>query len=269
MAGHSYNDYSRTGGVLGADVNGLQWGSLGYRSSGLLNYGVYGSAGYVSGTGFAPTEASSGVGGGFFGTIGAMTKGSVIGQLNAGDLFASYNLGDVYTSGKQVELVSTNNKVIPAYTNTSTEAVIYKKGKAKLVNGTATIAFDENYKSLLGDAPIVTITPMGQCNGVYIAEISKNGFTIKELNNGTATVDIAWIAAGDRIDAHTTEVPEFIKEPTFNSSLEKVLSSDANKSQNAEGLWWDGKKLQMNTNYPASINPSREEKTKMLNRGKK
>ena len=135
--------------------------------------------------------------------------------------------------------------------------------------GKMSITFDENYKSLLGDAPIVTITPMGQCNGVYIAEISKNGFTIKELNNGNATVDIAWIAAGDRIDAHTTEVPEFIKEPTFNSSLEKVLFNDANKSQSGKGLWWDGKKLQMNTNYPAFINPSREEKTKMLNRGKK
>jgi hypothetical protein len=262
--GYSYNDYNRTGGVLGADVNGSQWGSLGYRSSGLLNYGVYGSAAYTNGAGFAPNNLDGGIGGGFFGMIGSMSRGNVIGQLNTGDLFATYNKGDVYTSGKNVELIDNGTKMQAAYAVTSTEAVIYKKGNAQMINGEATIVFDKNYAALLGDNPVVTITPMGECNGVYIKSVSKTGFVIKELNKGTSTVAISWIAVGDRIDAKTSEVPEFITEQSFDKNLDKVMFNDGNKTQSGEGLWWDGTKLQMNKNYPRELNPTREDKTRML-----
>ncbi len=263
-ASYNYNDYNRCGGSLGADVNGLYWGSLGYRSSAPLNFGVYGSSTYTTGAGLAPTNEQSGVGGGFFGMIGSITRGRVIGQLNAGDLFASYNMGDVYTSGKNVELVTVNNQVSAAYAVTSTEAVIYKKGNIRLVNGTATIRFDAEYAQLLGDKPVVTISPMGQCNGVYIESVSKEGFVVRELNNGTSNVELGWIAVGDRVDAKVTEVPSFIKTTEFNKGLDRVMFDDGNRNGSGEGLWWDGSKLQMNKNYPASLNLTREQKTALL-----
>ena len=269
VGGWNYNDYSRCGGTFGADVSGLYWGSLGYRSSGLLDYGVYGSAAYASGAGLLPTQASNGIGGGFFGTFGALSYGTVIGQINKGDLFASYNIGDVYTSGKNVEMVSSGNKMVPAYATTSTEAIVYKKGTIQLTNGTVYVAFDENYAALLGEAPVVTSSPMGECNGIYITNVTKNGFTVKELNGGTSSVQISWIAVGNRVDASATEVPEFLKETSFDGNMGRVLHHDGNKEQDGEGFWWDGNTLQINKNYPASINPSREEKTRMLESQKK
>jgi hypothetical protein len=200
--------------------------------------------------------------------IGSLTHGNVIGQLNSGDLFASYNLGDVYTSGKNVELINTNNEVLPAYAVTSTEAIIYKKGQIRLINGSATIQFDESYAKLLGENPVVTVSPMGQCNGIYIESVSKEGFIIRELNSGTSNVEIGWIAVGNRIDANATEVPSFISTPSFNKSLTKVLFNDGNKSASGEGIWWDGSKLQMNTNYPATVNLTREQKNSLLQHGK-
>ncbi len=247
VGGWSYNDYSRTGGVLGADVNGAYWGSLGYRSSGLLNYGVYGSAAYASGSGYAPNErVATNIGGGFFGMIGSMTNGEVIGQINTGELFSTYNVGDVYTAGKQVEMVSSGENMVPAYSNTSTEATVYKKGKARLVDGRATIKFDENYAKLLGESPIVTVTPMGRCNGVFIVSVGKEGFEIEELNNGKSNVDVGWISVGDRVDAKTTEVPAFLTKSSFNKDLKRVMQTDGNTSQNAEGMSWDGKTLHLN-----------------------
>jgi hypothetical protein len=264
VGGWNYNDYSRCGGTFGGDVNGLAWGSLGYRSSGLLNYGVYGNAAYASGGGFAANNLDAGIGGGFFGMVGAMTKGNIIGQLNKGGLFASYNIGDVYTSGKNVELISNGTEMTPAYAVTSTEAVIYKKGRAQMINGTATIAFDANYSRLLGESPVVTITPMGDCKGVYIQSVTKNGFTIKELNAGNSSVEISWIAVGDRVDAKSTEVPSFIKDKSFDQNIDKVLFNDGDKTHSGEGIWWDGTTLQLNKNYPREINPTREDKTRML-----
>lgn len=264
VGGWNYNDYNRCGGTFGGDVNGSYWGSLGYRSSGLLNYGVYGSGAYASGGGLLPTQAANGIGGGFFGTFGSLAYGTVIGQINKGDLFASYNIGDVYTSGKNIEMVSSESRMVPAFATTSTEAIVYKKGSVQLTNGTAYVAFDENYVALLGEVPVVTSSPMGECNGIYISNVTKNGFTVKELNGGTSSVQISWIAAGNRIDASATEVPEFLKESSFDGNMGRVLHNDGNKEQSGEGFWWDGKSIQMNKNYPASINPSREEKMRII-----
>jgi hypothetical protein len=254
VTGYSYNDYNRTGGVLGAEQGGTYWGSLGYRSSALLNYGVYGSAAYANGAGLLPNTELNGVGGGFFGTIGSLSKGSVIGQLNEGELFAAYNKGDVYTSGKQIELVSSEEAVTPAYTVTSNEVTVYNKGKIQLVNGTATVRFSENYATLLGESPIVTASPMGACNGVYVTEVTKDGFVIKEQNNGNSNVEISWISVGNRVDANNAEVPAMLTNTSFNRNLSQALFNDANKKKSGMSMWWNGKELQFG-NMPESLNP--------------
>jgi hypothetical protein len=261
VGGYSDNDYNRTGGVLGAEQGGAYWGSLGYRSSALVNYGVYGSAAYANGAGQLPNTELNGVGGGFFGSIGSLSKGSVIGQMNEGELFAAYNKGDVYTSGKQVELVSDEETVTPAYSVTSNKITVYNNGTVQLVNGMAQVRFDENYKQLLAEAPNATATPMGECQGVFITEVTKEGFIIKELNSGISNVPISWISVGKRIDANNSAVPAMLTKASFNQNLSKALFNDANKKQSALGMWWDGKELQFG-NLPESLNPSVDETAK-------
>ena len=136
--------------------------------------------------------------------------------------------------------------MLPSYSMTSPDAVVYKQGKARLIDGRATIKFDTKYARMLGESPIVTITPMGQCNGVYIVSVDKEGFIVEELNKGKSNVDIGWIAVGDRIDAKTTEVPTFLTKSSFNKDLKRVMQTDGNTSQNAEGMSWDGKTLRLN-----------------------
>jgi hypothetical protein len=256
VAGYSYNDYTRTGGVLGAEQGGNYWGSLGYRSSGMLDYGVYGSSGYASGAGYLPTTGMAGVGGGFFGDmVGSVSKGKVVGQFNQGELFAAYNMGDVYTSGRNIEMVSAGENKVPAYAVTSTEVTVYNKGKVQLNNGTAYIRFDANYSSLLGDAPVVTASPMGACNGVYISSVDRNGFTITEQNNGNSNVEISWIAVGDRIDAATmNEVPSVLKTNSFDINMNDALFDDGNKEGAGLGFWWDGTTIQFGK-VPAELSP--------------
>ena len=246
VGGWSYNDYSRTGGVIGAETSGSYWGSLGYRSSGLLNYGVYGSAGYASGAGLLPSTSVIGIGGGFYGDlIGSTSQGSVIGQLNSGDLFAQYNIGNVYTLGKNVELVKVNATVTPVYTVSSTESTIYSKGTINLVNGTAYVAFTSEYASLLGENPVVTATPNGECNGLYIVSADKNGFTVKELMGGTSNATISWIAVGNRVDNDKMELAtQIVSAPDFDRNVQQVLYSDGNIEGAAKGIWWDGTTIQ-------------------------
>jgi hypothetical protein len=257
VAGMNYNDYTRCGGTLGADRFGSYWGSLGYRSSGSLNYGVYGSSGYTSGTGYLPSQEVGGVGGGFYGDmVGSISRGAIIGQMNAGELFATYNLGDVYTSGRQIELVGTARTA--AYSVTSPDVTVYKKGKVNMVNGSAYVAFDENFASLLGESPVVTATPMGACNGVYVSKIDKKGFTLTEQSNGHSTVEIAWIAVGDRVDANEAEIPAVLQSNDFDSNLKATMFNDGNKESAGEGMYWDGSTIRFGT-MPASTRPVRKE----------
>jgi hypothetical protein len=246
VGGFSYNDYTRTGGVIGAETSGFYWGSLGYRNSSSMNYGVYGSSGYTSGSGLLPSASVIGIGGGFYGDlIGSTSQGSVIGQLNSGDLFAQYNIGNVYTLGKNIELVKVNANVTPVYTVSSTESSIYSKGTINLVNGTAYVAFTSEYASLLGENPVVTATPNGECNGLYIVSADKNGFTVKELMGGTSNATISWIAVGNRIDNDKMELAtQIVSAPDFDRNVQQVLYSDGNIEGAAKGIWWDGTTIQ-------------------------
>ncbi len=264
VAGWNYNDYSRCGGTFGADVNGLQWGSLGYRSSGLLNYGVYGNAAYATGGGFLGSAEKTCIGGGFHGDMaGSWSKGSVMGHISSGELFASYNSGDVYTSGQQIALINTGgeNKTA-AYTMTSTEAVVYKKGTITLNNGTARVNFDNAYASLLGEAPVVTTSAMGECNGVYIVSVDKTGFTVKEIGQGTSNVNVAWIAVGDRIDAKEHAVPTSVLDKNFDKNINDVMFDEGDKEHKGKGMWWDGTKLNFGE-IPAHLIPKHTNKKEL------
>lgn len=246
VGGWNYNDFSRTGGVVGGEIYGNYWGSLGYKAASTVTYGVYGSNAYNSGTGRLANNLTQGVGGGFFGMVGSMSKGNVVGQINSGNLFSSYNSGNVYTLGKNVELVAgLNDSKTPVYAVTSIESTIYSKGKIQLVNGEAYVSFDRSYSSLLGEEPEVTVTPRGNCNGVYISSIDKNGFRIKEINNGTSNVAVSWISVGNRIDNKVDEATKMVSTSDFDKNIQDSLFNDGdNLKDSGKAIWWDGTKLQ-------------------------
>ncbi|GAA4762470.1 MULTISPECIES: hypothetical protein [Flavobacterium] len=253
-AGFNYNDFNRCGGTLGAEYSGAYWGSLGYKNSANTFYGVYGSNAYSNGTGRSANAMAQGVGGGFFGVIGTMSKGNVVGQINSGSVFSSYNSGNVYTLGKNVELVGgLNDTKTPVYAVTSTESTIYSKGKIQLVNGEAYVSFDKSYASLLGEEPEVTVTARGNCNGVYIASMDKNGFIIKEINNGSSNVVVSWISVGNRIDNKIDEATKMVSSSDFDKNIQDVLFNDGSDlTGKGKAIWWDGSKIQFGT-MPESL----------------
>ncbi len=256
VGGWNYNDFTRTGGVIGGEIYGNYWGSLGYKAASTVTYGVYGSSAYANGTGALPTVGAAGIGGGFYGSlIGSTSKGSVIGQLNYGELFSQYNKGNLYTVGKNVELVQAANKVNPLFTLTSTESNIYAKGRMNLTNGTTRINFTEEFKSLLNEIPVVTVTANGDCKGVYVASVDKDGFTIKEFAQGTSNASISWIAVGVRIDNQNELATTIVSDPNFDRNIQQVLYSDGNIEGKAMGIWWDGSNIRFGE-IPANLIPS-------------
>jgi len=261
VAGFAYNDYTRCGGVLGSQWNASYWGSLGYKNSGSSVYGCYYTS-VGSGGGFMDNAGiMTGIGsGGYGGVMGGWSRGEVLGFTSAGELYASYNLGNEYTSGVSADIVSTATERIPVYSVTSNQVKVYADGYANLINGTCRVNFDKAFESVISSdgKPTVTVTPIGECRGIYISEIDNNGFTVKEQNGGTSSVEFSWIAIGKRIDADkVSNLPEALQDKNFDNHMKGVMFNENNKEQNATPIWWDGTKLRFDTPPPL---PSMEKK---------
>ncbi len=271
--GHKYNDYSRTGGTLGADVNGAYWGSLGYRSSGLLNYGVYGSSGYASGGG-DPAEAGraalavsqEGIGGGFFGgMVGTWSSGNVMGHVSSGEMFASYNIGNVYTSGATANVVtlskanSAGAERAAAYAVTSPELKVYDNGVGTMSAREVFVPFASNYAGMLASAPTVTVSPVGAPVLLYIKSVSTDGFTVAS-SASDQPVQFHWIAVGSRVDAMTNAaLPADLASKDFDANLKAAMSTDGNLNKSAKPMWWDGNKVRFDK-PPAQVQAAKVEK---------
>ncbi len=242
--GATYGDYTRTGGVLGSGGGTSGWGSLGYKGSNSVYYGVYGSNGYASGGGFLPTTKSLGIGGGFAGgVIGSWSMGEVMGSINTGELFASYNLGNEYTSGFSAEIVEVEGKRVAAYSVTSTDVKVYADGTGVLSAESVFVAFDGDFAQLLGSKPTVTVSALGSPATLYVQSVGKDGFTVASAG-GPVSTEFMWIAVGRRTDAGSKpSLPADIADKKFDDNLKGVMFNENNKEQSATPVWWDGSRI--------------------------
>ena len=84
------------------------------------------------------------------------------------------------------------------------EVLFEDYGTGTLVNGTATIAIDPIFSNNIvvdSQHPLkVFIQLEGDCNGVFVTNKSKNGFTVKELQNGNSNVAFSWHIVANRKD---------------------------------------------------------------------
>ncbi len=244
----------RSGGVIGAflgsNVANQSMGSLGYRANGGTYYGVYGY-GIAPQTGVAAGYSTDGninysVGvAGYGGLLGSWSRGHIFGTMSYGEMASSVNIGNEITSGKNIEIVKTSDKSIAVYSTTSTENQIYKSGKAKLINGTAVIHFDETLKKLIDNksTPIVTITAMGKSGVLYIEQIDGNSFTVSESGEMNSTVDFNWILVANRIDGQEHYVSEEMLDPKFDQNAIQFMGNEADPNAIVKPMWFDGKKL--------------------------
>lgn len=97
---------------------------------------------------------------------------------------------------------------------------IYNEGISSLTNGRKRINFETSFIELIGiNIPIVSITPMGQCNGIYISNIDTKGFEVIELNNGKSNITFSYIIIGKNNNLENKiVVPVPIVEKNLNES---------------------------------------------------
>jgi hypothetical protein len=244
-AGFNYNDFTRCGGILGAYESGGYWGSLGYKNSAGTGYGGYFSS-YTSGSGKS-SQASTGIGIGAWGDLlGADIHGKVYGIYAEGENYAMFSNGPVYKNDLDIHLQENGTDASTVlYTNVSTDVTVQTSGYATLSAGKAGIAFDPAFSaSVSSETPVVvTVTPMGNSNGVFLSEVSKSGFSVVENNNGKSNVTVSYIAIGKRAGYEHPSLPPELIDAEYTNKMTRGLHNDADIKTNGDGLYYENGKL--------------------------
>ena len=236
----------RTAGVFGSnsqfDGTGISsnttWGALGYNNSGTTRYGGYFynyrvGVDHIDGNGklnLTTNDQTNAVGIGVIGDYmsGAM-RGRKYGLSTSGKEFAIYIDGTAYSNKHYIQLNKSNNatQMVPTYASSSTTLDVTTKGRAALNNGAVRIDFVKDYKHLniKENEIIITVTPLGQSNGLYITDIDKTGFTVKENANGNSNVSFNWIAIAT-LKQTSESIPEELLTNAFKNELNRILPEE-------------------------------------------
>lgn len=113
----------------------------------------------------------------------------------------SCNSGCV-VSGKRVASVGEFNAV-------ASEPTIEDNGEGALVNGNAYVPLDPKFANVIAQdsSYLVTVTPEGDCNGLFVTQRTSSGFVVRELHGGRSSVDFAYRIVAHRYGIATTRLP--------------------------------------------------------------
>ncbi|KPL17752.1 MAG: hypothetical protein AMJ92_11145 [candidate division Zixibacteria bacterium SM23_81] len=253
VGGFSYLDFNRSGGCLGGKHTGAVWGSLGYQNSAGTEYGGYFTS-YTSGVG--KDDTAIGVGLGSWGDLfGADIHGQVYGTYTEGGNYGLYSHGAIFRDDLDVHLQhAENSSTTVLYTNVSTDVTVQTSGFGTLSQGSCEIEFGDNFTNAVSSAEpiIVTVTPHGNTNGVYISDVKTSGFTVVENNQGKSTVDFSFIAIGRRAGYENPQLPEEVISADYINKLSRGLNADVNINVNGEGLYYENGQLYVGA-HPSTL----------------
>ena len=259
--GNNWNDYGRSGAVLGTEYYATYWGALGYKSSSTSTYGGYFTS-YTSGGGKSESEAQTGIGLGAWGDLfGADIHGKVYGIYAEGGNYASFSNGDVYKNKLDVHLQENaggTNDVL--YTNVSADVTVMTSGTAILSGGKANVSFDPVFASAVSkNEPIViTVTPIGESNGVHLTEVSATGFSMAENNAGKSNSTVNYIAVGKRAGYENPVLAKEVIDPAYVGKLSHGLHADTDTQTDGEGLYYENGQLMVGVHPSLLPDPARQ-----------
>jgi hypothetical protein len=128
---------------------------------------------------------------------------------------------------------------------TSMQAEVNSKGRIVLQSGKVYVPFDDNFKRVISGKPedmMITATPQGNSGGVYVDNITPDGFWIVENNNGKTTVPVVWMATS-AVKAPKPEIAPELLDKDFDVKMDKVMFNDNNTTEVGQPIWWDGNRV--------------------------
>ena len=151
------------------------------------------------------------------------TSGTVSGALNLSDSsgtvdFTATDSGDIFIAGLIHTQGSCNAGCIVGgkrvhnvdeYAPMETEPTIEDNGEAALVDGVANVAMDPKFVNVIDPASeyLVSVTPEGDCEGLYVASREATGFVVHELRHGHHSLSFEYRVVAKRTGVAAPRLP--------------------------------------------------------------
>jgi hypothetical protein len=141
--------------------------------------------------------------------------GAVLDVNEAGDLVMIGDLqvdGDFNADGSKSAIVPTDDygeRLL--YALESPEVWFEDFGTAALIDGEAVVELEAIFAQTvnLSGGYHVFLTPLGDCNGLYVAEKTAASFTVRELGGGTASLDFDYRVVAKRLGYEDLRLEEW------------------------------------------------------------
>ncbi|HEY7992999.1 MAG TPA: hypothetical protein VID24_02165 [Candidatus Eremiobacteraceae bacterium] len=124
----------------------------------------------------------------------------------------AYINGLLYSSGSCHAGCLVGNKRVASvgeFGAVGTEPTIEDNGEAQLAEGRAYVKLDPRFANVIDQTSqyLVSVTPEGDCRGLYVADRSSDGFTVRELGGGRANVAFEYRIVAKRFGVHASRLP--------------------------------------------------------------
>jgi len=131
------------------------------------------------------------------------------------------------------------------FSNVSTAVTVQTSGYGQLSSGKCMISFDESFKKVASDEypVVITVTPVGNSQGIYLEQAGSEGFTVAENNSGRSNVEFSYIAIARRKGYENPQLPKEVVAPDYTGKLARGLHNDADMDTDGEGLYFENGEL--------------------------
>jgi len=202
-----------TGAIFGVDAS---------IDGGVLNEGVVGESGGtgVEADGFAPNEGAGALqfpalqvrcGNGGPAIIASNGFNSPTADIMSLDCSGNLRLSGTLTTGAQPLSVTraSNGARLVTYPVRQAQPTMEDVGEGRLINGVASVALDPTFATTLDRraAYVVFLTPEGDSHGLYIAQKTQYGFTVRENESGHSSLSFAYRIVGKPYDSNAPRLP--------------------------------------------------------------
>jgi hypothetical protein len=190
--------------------------------------GVFGQGEGIGVFGLAITNGDSKDGIGVFGDggdwgvkgdgfkIGVEGNGPEVGVLGRSKGLAGFFDGDVFVNGSFF-VTGAKAAVVPhpdgshrtVFALESPQSWFEDFGRARLQRGRARLALPADFAALVRTQGYhVFCSPEGDCNGLFVTKLTRNGFEVRELSAGTSNVSFSYRIVAQRKDLANTRLPK-------------------------------------------------------------
>ena len=89
---------------------------------------------------------------------------------------------------------TSTGETVNTYAPQISQPTLEDVGEAQLINGVANVALEPKFASAIdrNSSYLVTVTPEGECRGLYVALRSRAGFVVRELQGGRSSLAFAY-----------------------------------------------------------------------------